>query len=258
VNNNSIFSLAGKTVLVTGASSGFGAHFAKVLGLAGAQVVVAARRRERLDALVTELHSLSVNAVAVTMDITSQASVKAAFDEAEKALGQVNVLINNAGVSSELKRFMDMSAEDWDFVMDTNVKAAVTVSREFCGRLIAAKCPGVVVNIASIYGLATGLLNAPYNVSKAAVVQLSKSMAIELQRSNIRVNALCPGYFMTEMNDEFFSSEAGKRYIKSLQPGRLGEMSELDGPILLLASDASSYMTGSVVVVDGATVLKPV
>jgi len=258
MSSDSIFSLCGKTVLITGGSSGFGAHFSRVLGLAGAQIVVAARRRERLDEQVRELASLGVDAMAVTMDVTDRSGVEAAFDRAENEFGQVNILINNAGVSTDLKPFLDMNDDDWDFVMDTNVKGAITVSREFSRRLVAAGEPGVVVNVASIYGITTGLFNAPYNVSKAAMVQLSKTMAVELERSRVRVNVLCPGYFPTDLNKDVFATERGQRYVQGLLPRRLGELSELDGPILLLASDASSYMTGAVITVDGGTVLKPV
>lgn len=248
--NLSEFDLSGKIALVTGASSGLGAHFARVLAGAGARVVVGARREDRLQTLVSEIQQAGGEALAVALDVTDAASVAKAFDAAEARFGTVTVLVNNAGVAAP-KSVHKTSETDWDFVIDTNLRGAWLVASEAARRMIAANSGGAIVNIASVLGLATSTGHGVYSASKAGVIQLTKHMALELSSKNIRVNAICPGYFKTEMNDAYFESEAGKAYIATFPAKRLGEMQEMNGPLLLLASDAGSFINGAILPVDG-------
>lgn len=248
------FDLSGKVALVTGASSGLGEHFARVLAQAGAKVVVGARRIDRLDALVEAIKVDGGAAHAVAMDVTSSESVAAAFDTAEEAFGRVSIVVNNAGVAAP-SRFLDGDESGWDFTMETNLKAVWRVSQEAARRLAAVGEGGSIVNVASILGLHPGRDHTFYATAKAGVVQLTKNTALELWRKNIRVNALCPGYFETEMNSDFFLSEKGVAYLKKIPPQRLGNLEELSGPLLLLASDAGSFMTGVALPVDGGHLL---
>ena len=243
------YDLSGKVALVTGASSGFGEHFARMLASAGARVVACARREDRLNTLVADISAHGGEALAVAMDVTDAASVAAAFEAAETAFGPVTVLVNNAGVAVP-KQVHKSSEADWDFVIDTNLKGAWIVASEAARRMVAAG-GGSIVNIASVLGLATSMGHGIYSTSKAGVIQLTKHMALELAGKNIRVNAICPGYFRTEMNAEYFDSEAGKSYITATPGKRLGEMHEMDGPLLLLASDAGSFINGVALPVDG-------
>ncbi len=246
-----LFNMSGRVALVTGASSGLGTHFAQVLADAGARVVVAARRTERLRELVDGIEASGGQAVAVTMDVTDAASVTRGFDEAEKAFGTVDVLINNAGVA-DARLFLKTDEESWDFVIDTNLKAAWRVAHEGAARMVKAQVPGNIVNVASMLGLGVQVGQSLYATSKAGVVQLTKSMALELMRYQIRVNALCPGYFETEMNRDYFASEKGQAYIaKSIPSKRLGQLPELSGPLLMLASEAGSFVNGVALPVDG-------
>jgi len=242
--------LSGRVALVTGASSGLGAHFAKVLAQAGATVVVAARRVDKLEVLVADISAQGGKALAVAMDVNDRASVVAAFDQAEAAAGAVAILVNNAGVADP-SRFVDSTEEQWDFVVDTNLRAVWRVSREASTRMIQAGISGSIVNIASILGLQPGASNSLYATAKAGVIQLTKNAALELWRSNIRVNALCPGYFETELNADFFRSEKGVQYLGKIQPRRLGQLHELNMPLLLLVSDAGSFLNGVALPVDG-------
>ena len=252
--NLEAFSLAGKTALVTGASSGLGRHFGSVLAGAGARVAVAARRIERLDELVRDIQSRGGEAVAVPLDVTDPASVRTAFDAAEAALGQVTVLVNNAGVPSN-GFFTKLTEEDWRSVMNVNLDGVFRVGQEAARRMAKAGQGGSIVNVASVLGLGVLKAVAPYAASKAAVIQLTKAMALELARDRIRVNALAPGYVVTELNDDFLTSDAGRKLLAKVPAGRAADVSELDGPLLLLASDAGSYMTGSTLLVDGGTLL---
>lgn len=241
-----MFDLTGKRALVTGASSGLGKHFAGVLAGAGAEVVVAARRTNALDSLVAEIAAMGGKASAVRLDVTDPVSVTAAFDVA----GPVDVLVNNAGVTNT-KPVLDQSEEDFDFIVGTNLKGGFLVVTEAARRMRDRGTGGSIINIASILGLRQGGQVTPYAISKAAVIQMTKQLGLELARFDIRVNAIAPGYVETELNDAFFQSEAGQALIKRIPQRRLGKLSDLDGPLLLLASDASRYMTGSVVTIDG-------
>lgn len=249
------FDLTGRVALITGASSGLGEHFAQVLAEAGAKVIVAARRVDRLQALVEKIKSNGGSAAAVAMDVTDADSVARGLTEAETFFGTPDILVNNAGVAKS-GVFLKATEEDWDYVVDTNLKAAWRVARGFTARLQMVGKPGSVINIASILGLGVGYGESLYATSKAGVIQLTKHMALELMRANIRVNALCPGYIETEINTDYFKSERGQAYIKSNIPAkRLGDVDELTGPLLLLASDAGSFVNGVALAVDGGHLL---
>ena len=237
--------------MVTGASSGLGSAFARWLAGYGARVVVAARRKERLDALVAEIRDAGGEAVASRLDVTDGNSVAAAFDLAEDAFGTVQILANNAGVADS-KPALEVSESDWDFTIDTNLKGAWLVAREAGQRLVAAGLPGSIVNTASILGLRVAPTLSSYSASKAAVVSLTQSLALEWGRAGIRVNALCPGYFVTEMNEAFFETQQGQDYLRGTPAGRNGEIDELEAPFMLLASDAGSFVNGVALPVDGA------
>ncbi len=244
------FDLTGRVALVTGASSGFGEHFTRVLAAAGARVVAGARREDRLHKLVDEITASGGEALAVAMDVTDAASVAAAFAAAEAKFGTVDLLVNNAGVAAPGTLHKTAEA-DWDWVVDTNLKGVWLVAAEAARRMLAARRGGAIVNIASVLGMATSRGHGVYSATKAGVIQLTKHMALELAGKNIRVNAICPGYFKTEMNDEYFDSAAGQAYIAATPGGRLGRMEEMDGPLLLLASDAGSFINGALLPVDG-------
>ncbi len=248
------FSLHGRTALVTGASSGIGRHFAGVLARAGARVAVAARRRDRLETLAADIRANGSEAVAVELDVTDPESVARAFDAAERAFGPVTVLVNNAGVPANTF-FTKLTEQDWRQVLDVNLDGVFRVGQEGARRMIAAGTGGSIVNVASVLGLGVLKAVAPYAASKAAVIQLTKSMALEIVRDRIRVNALAPGYVVTELNDDFLASPSGQKLLSRVPFGRAADLKELDGPLLLLASDAGSYMTGSVLVVDGGSLL---
>ena len=248
------FSLKGKVALVTGASSGFGKHFATVLSQAGAKVVLAARRTELMQAEADKIIAGGGEAMAVTMDVTSSASIAAALDEIESAFGVVTIVVNNAGITIP-KLLLDLSDDDWTNVIDTNLTGVAYVARESARRMIAAGVGGSIVNIASILAERVQKALTNYAASKAAVVQFTKAAALEFAQYNIRVNALCPGYFNTDLNSEWFKTSEGQALIKRIPQRRTGTLSELNGPLLLLASDAGSLMTGSAVTVDGGHVL---
>ncbi len=244
------FHLDGKTALVTGASGGLGRHFAGVLAAAGARVAVCARRMDKVTEAVTGIEANGGNAIGVEMDVTDAASVAAAFEAVEEEAGPVTVLVNNAGVADG-KAALDLTEDDWDRILDTNLKGAWTVAQEAAKRMAAAGTGGVIVNIASVLGLRVGKGVLPYAVSKAGLVQMTKALALELAPQNIRVNALAPGFVETDLNREYLEREHGQKQLKRVPFRRPGTMEELSGPLLLLCSDASGYMTGSILAVDG-------
>ena len=241
-----LFDLSGKTALVTGASSGLGAHFARCLGEAGAAVVLAARRADRLASLQEELAQKGIDAKAVTLDVTSAQAVAAALE----AAGRIDILVNNAGISI-VKPALDMPESDWDSVVNTNLRGSWLMAQGAARRWVAAKTPGAIVNIGSILGLRTIGQVASYNASKAGLIHLTKALAMEWARHSIRVNAICPGYIETEMNSAFWQTPGGQRLIERIPQRRIGKASELDGALLLLSSNAGSFMTGSIITVDG-------
>ena len=248
-----IFNLEGKTALITGASSGLGKHFAKTLSAAGASVILSARRIDNLEALKNEIGD---KAFCIPLDVTSVESVEHLVKEIRNTTGSVDILVNNAGISDP-RRFKDLTEESWNYVLETNLNGAFRMAKAVTDIFLEDKKRGSIINIASILGLRVGLNLTSYAAAKAGLVQLTKSMALELARSNIRVNAIAPGYILTEINNDFFDTKEGQGYIKSIPMRRLGLESELDGILLLLASDASSFMTGSIIPVDGGHLVNP-
>jgi NAD(P)-dependent dehydrogenase (short-subunit alcohol dehydrogenase family) len=242
--------LQGRHALVTGASGGLGLHFARLLAEAGADVTLAARRLGQLEEVVADIHAGEGRGGAVAMDVTDVGSVARGFALAEQRAGPVRILVNNAGIALT-RNAIEVEEADWNRVVDTNLKGTWLAARETAGRLIAAGQPGVIVNIASILGLRVAGAVAPYAISKAGVIQMTKVLALEFARHSIRVNALAPGYIETDLNRDFFATDAGQAIIKRIPQRRLGQLEHLNGPLLLLASDAGAYMTGAVVAVDG-------
>lgn len=242
------FDLNGKVALVTGASGGLGLHFAQTLALAGAKVALAARRKEQLEANVATIGA--DNAIAVAMDVTDPDSVERGVAEVAQRLGPASIVVNNSGVAAT-RSALDLDAGEWDRIMDTNLKGAWLVARAAAKLLIEAKLSGSIINIASILGFRVAGHVAPYAASKAGLVQLTQALALEWARYRIRVNAIAPGYIETDLNRDFFASDLGKALVARIPQRRLGQIGDLDGALLLLASDASAYMTGSSIVVDG-------
>jgi 3-oxoacyl-[acyl-carrier protein] reductase len=249
-----IFDLSKETILVTGASQGLGRQFARVLTGHGAAVVLAARQLEKLNSLEQEIVAKGGRAVAVQMDVTDLASFGPAIDRAEAQLGPISVLINNAGIAVE-KLAVEQTEADWDSVINANLKGAYFLATEVARRMIARQQGGNIVNVASVLGQSVMKFLSPYAVSKAGIIQVTKALALELAASRIRVNALAPGYIDTDMNHDVWATPAGEKLIKGIPQRRIGTESDLDGAILLLASNASRYMTGSVVTVDGGFLL---
>ena len=244
------FDLAGRVALVTGASGGLGRHFAGVLARAGAAVALAARRRDQLEAAVGEITAAGGRAAAVACDVAEAASVRDAAAAAAAALGPVDILVNNAGIAIS-KPMLEHSEADWDRVVDTNLKGAWLLSRELAALWVASGRRGRIVNIASLLALRP-IRNVPsYCAAKAGLVHLTHTMAMELARKGITVNAIAPGYFETDMNRGFLHSEVGQALIARIPMGRSGAVQDLDGALLLLVSEAGAYITGAVLPVDG-------
>jgi 3-oxoacyl-[acyl-carrier protein] reductase len=249
-----MFSLKGRVALVTGASSGLGVQFAKALGENGAALALVARRADRLKALKDEIEKMGGKAVAIEADVTDRAAMTRAFDAAEKAFGTVTILVNNAGIAHG-GRAVEMPPEEWRKVLSTNLDAVFFWAQEAARRMLAAKKQGAVINIASVLGLAVAKGAVAYATAKAGVVQVTKALAVELAFKGVRVNAIAPGWFVTEMNDDYLESEAGAAIKREIPMGRFGNAGDLDGALLLLASDAGSYITGATIVVDGGQVV---
>ncbi len=249
-NSPSIFDLTRRCAIVTGASRGLGRHFALTLAQAGARVVLAARRIERLNEVVKEIEAFDGCAVAVRVDVTEGESVRACVETAENALGAINILVNNAGIAVT-KPILKHAEEDWDSVLDTNLKGIWLMAQEVTRRMVHCERGGSIINIASVLG-ERGISQLPgYCASKGGIINLTRAMAVELAPHGIRVNAIAPGYIETDINRQFFATQAGQRLIKRIPQRRLGQVDDLDGALLLLASDASRYITGSVITIDG-------
>lgn len=244
----------GKVALVTGASSGLGARFAKILAEAGATVVLAARRTERLKELRAEIEAAGGAARMVQLDVTDHDSIKSAVAHAETEAGPIDILVNNSGVSTTQK-LVDVTPDDYDFVMDTNTKGAFFVAQEVAKRMILhskaePKRQFRIINIASVAGLRVLSQIGVYCMSKAAVVQMTKAMALEWGRYGINVNAICPGYIETEINRDYFASDGGQKLVAMLPRKRVGQPEDLDGLLLLLAADESRFMNGAIITAD--------
>ena len=244
-----LFDLTGQVALVTGASSGLGVRFAEVLAANGAAVALVARRAERLTAVEDRIGANGGRAVAIAADVLDHAAMRHAFDAAEAALGTVTVLVNNAGVT-HADRAIEIEEAEWRRVMGTNLDAVLFWAQEAARRMIAAEKRGSIINIASILGFGVDKGLIAYSVAKAGVVQLTRGLALELAFKGVRVNAIAPGYVVTEINREFLAAK-GAEIARQIPAGRLGEERDLDGALLLLASDAGRFMAGATVVVDG-------
>ncbi len=244
------FRLDGQLALVTGASSGLGLHFAQVLAQAGARVALAARRVDKLQSLVEDIKRSGGDAVAVALDVSDATSVRACFDALD-AYGVPGIVVNNAG-TTVTKSALQQTEDDYDQVLDTNLKGTWLVATEAARRMVAAGQGGSIVNVASILGERVAGGVAPYAMSKAGVIQATKALALELARHQIRVNALLPGYVVTDLNREFLASEAGEKLRARIPSRRFNELEDLDGPLLLLASSAGAGMSGASLAVDGA------
>ena len=249
--------LSGRVALITGASSGLGLQFAKTLAVAGAAVVLAGRRVERLKTLRAEIEAAGGDAHVVTLDVTDHASIKAAVAHAETEMGTLDILINNSGVSTT-QRLTDITPADYDFMFDTNTKGAFFVAQEVGKRMLArakGSAPGTftggrIVNIASMAGVRVLSQIGVYCMSKAAVVHMTRAMALEWGKFGINVNALCPGYIDTEINHQHWKTDAGKRLIDMLPRKRIGQPQDLDSVLMMLVANESHFINGAVIQAD--------
>jgi NAD(P)-dependent dehydrogenase (short-subunit alcohol dehydrogenase family) len=251
VNAAELFDLSGRVALVTGASSGLGLRFAQVLAGAGAAVVLVGRRAERLAAVQAGIAAAGGRAIAVGADVLDRAAMTRAFEQAQAAFGCVTVLVNNAGVAQHAGRALDLPEEEWRRVIATNLDAVFFWAQEAARRMLAAGERGAIVNIASVLGFGVAKGTIAYAVAKAGIVQLTKALALELAFKGIRVNAIAPGWFVTDINRDYLTGEAGAAIKREIPVGRFGEEGDLDGALLLLASDAGRYIAGATLVVDG-------
>ena len=246
--------LQNRIALVTGASSGLGRHFAITLAKAGAKVAVAARGVDKLDDLVAEIATFDGHALPIALDVTDPASVTEAVRVAETELGAIGILVNNAGIV-QAKPALEIDEADWEYVIGTNLTGAWRVAREVARHMVRMGHGGSIINMASILGEGVTKQLSTYAISKAGVVQMTRALALELAKDNIRVNAMAPGYIATELNQEYFETDIGKALINKIPQRRLGQPEDLDGTLMLLAGDGSAFMTGSVITVDGGHTL---
>ena len=250
MNASELFDLGGRVALVTGASSGLGARFAEVLAANGAAVGLVARRRDRLAEVKSRIDAAGGRSVAVEANVLDRTAVNRAFDAVEAAFGTVTILINNAGVVHS-NRAVDMPETEWRRVLGTNLDAVFFCAQEAAKRMLAASKPGAIVNIASILGFGVAKGVVAYATAKAGVVQMTKALGLELAFKGIRVNAIAPGWFVTDLNRDYLTSEAGDKLRRDIPVGRFGQDGDLDGALLLLASDAGRFIAGTTIVVDG-------
>jgi 3-oxoacyl-[acyl-carrier protein] reductase len=248
------FDLSGRVALVTGASSGLGLRFAQVLAQAGAAVALVARRADRLAALGAKIKQAGGRAAPISADVCDRTDMLHAFETAERELGTVDLLVNNAGVV-HADRIVDLSEAEWHRVLGVDLDAVFFWSQEAARRMITAGKGGAIVNISSIAGLAVPKGVAAYAVAKAGVIQLTKALGLELAQKGIRVNAIAPGWIVTDLNRDYLMSDRGAAIKRDVPLGRFGEEADLDGALLLLASDAGRYMTGTTIVVDGGQLI---
>jgi NAD(P)-dependent dehydrogenase (short-subunit alcohol dehydrogenase family) len=245
-----LFDLSGRVGLVTGASSGLGLRFAEVLAANGAAVALVARRKDRIVALQEKIATAGGRAIAIEADVLDKAAMRRAFDAAEAAFGTVTVLVNNAGVGHST-RALELPEEEWRRVISTNLDAVFFWAQEAARRMLAADKPGAIVNIASVLGFGASKGVIAYTTAKAGVVQMTKALGLELAFKGVRVNAIAPGWFVTEINRDYLASEEGKKLTRDIPVGRFGRDGDLDGALLLLASDAGRFIAGTTIVVDG-------
>ena len=251
------FDLQGQAALVTGASSGIGRHLAALLAAAGAKVALAARRADRLAEAAREIEAAGGRCLPIALDVTRSESVAAAVAAAEGELGPLTILVNNAGVTV-VKPVLQHTEEEWDYVLDTNLKGAWLMAREFAQHLVDRGRPGRIINIASVLGVRTIAWVPSYSAAKAGLIHLTHVLAMELARHRILVNAIAPGYVETDFNRDFLRSEAGKKLEARIPLRRVGRADDLDGAMLLLASPAGAYITGAVIAVDGGHGVAPI
>jgi NAD(P)-dependent dehydrogenase (short-subunit alcohol dehydrogenase family) len=244
-----IFNLSGRVAMVTGASSGLGVRFAQVLAANGAAVALVARRADRLKDVQAAIEQTGGRAIAIEADVLDRAAMARAFDQAEKALGTVTILVNNAGVAHST-RATDVTEEEWRRVIGTNLDAVFAWAQEAAKRMLAAGKKGAIVNIASVLGFGVSKGTIAYSTAKAGVIQMTKALGLELAFKGVRVNAIAPGWFVTEINRDYLEG-AGKSLTRDIPVGRFGQHGDLDGALLLLVSDAGSYIAGATLVVDG-------
>jgi 3-oxoacyl-[acyl-carrier protein] reductase len=245
-----LFNLSGRVALVTGASSGLGLRFAEVLAANGAAVALVARRKDRIVALQEKIAAAGGRAVAIEADVLDSTAMRRAFDATEAAFGTVTVLVNNAGVGHST-RALELPEEEWRRVIATNLDAVFLWSQEGARRMLAAGKPGAIVNIASVLGFGASKGVIAYTTAKAGVVQMTKALGLELAFKGVRVNAIAPGWFVTEINRDYLATEEGKKLTRDIPVGRFGRDGDLDGALLLLASDAGRFIAGATIVVDG-------
>jgi 3-oxoacyl-[acyl-carrier protein] reductase len=248
-----MFDLSGRVALVTGASSGLGRRFAQVLAANGATVALVARRADRLAELKMQIDYEGGRALAIEADVLDRDAMMATFDTVQQAFGPVTILVNNAGIA-HAGRALDLGEDAWRRVLATDLDAVFLWAQEAARRMIAAKKPGAIINIASILGFGVSKGTVAYSTAKAGVIQLTKALALELAFKGVRVNAIAPGFIATELNREYLEGE-GRTMTRDIPAGRFGDEQDLDGALLLLASDAGRYMAGTTIVVDGGHLL---